>query len=132
MLLQFGIRQVAHYYDYDYVFPAVLGMDSTTSLVVMIVIEIGCSIFIMFGFLTRLMCIPPLVAMIVAEIYLLGNSPNASYLLSWQQLGYLPIMFIGIYFFILLVGPGKISVDYFLSLHFIHTADRSESELEEV
>ena len=42
------------------------------------------------------------------------------------------MMFIGIYFFILLVGPGKISADYFLSLHIIHTDNKSESELEEV
>lgn len=132
MLLQFGIRQVAHFYDMHHIFPAVLGMDSTTSLIMMTVIEIGCSIFIMFGFLTRLMCIPPFLAMLVAEIYLLGNNNEAAYLLTWQQLGYLPMMFMGVYFFLMLVGPGKISVDYFLSLHLIHTADRSESELEEV
>ena len=41
-------------------------------------------------------------------------------------------MFLGIYFFILLVGPGKISVDYFLSLHILHSNNQSESQLEEV
>ena len=41
-------------------------------------------------------------------------------------------LFLGIYFFILLVGPGKISVDYFLSLYLLHSNDESESELEEV
>ena len=54
-------------------------------------------------------------------------------MLNWQSQGFLPIMFLGIYFFILLVGPGKISVDYFLSLHLIHSDDKSEDEeLEEV
>ncbi len=43
------------------------------------------------------------------------------------------MFFLGIYFFILLVGPGKISFDYFLSLHFIHHDDQNEEdELEEV
>ena len=133
MLLQFGIRQLTYFYELNEVFPAMFGLTSEASLIVMITIEIVCSLFIMFGFLTRLMTIPPFLAMIVAEYYLLTDFVSeASYLLSWQQPGYLPIMFLGIYFFLLLVGPGKISVDYFLSLHIIHTENRSEEELEEV
>lgn len=133
MLMQFGIRQIAHYYEMREIFPSVIGMGSEASLVVMICIEMFCSIFIMFGFLTRLMIIPPFVAMILAEYHLLHDYvQDAAYLLDWQQQGYLPIMFLGIYFFLLLVGPGKISVDYFLSLHIIHTENKSEGELEVV
>lgn len=133
MLLQFGVRQLAHFYQINEVFPSVMGMGSEASLIVMICIEIICSIFIMFGFLTRLMILPPFISMIIAEYHLLHNSSvQAAYLLDWQQQGYLPIMFLGIYFFLALVGPGKISVDYFLSLHIIHTENKSEDELEEV
>lgn len=133
MLMQFGIRQIARFYDTRYLFPSVLGMDSEVSLIVMICIEVVCSLFIMFGFLTRLMILPPFVAMIIAEYHLLHDFiGQAPYLLDWQQQGYLPIMFLGIYFFLMLVGPGKISVDYFLSLHIIHTENKSEGELEEV
>lgn len=132
MLMQFGMRQLMHYHEASHMFPSVLGMDSPTTMSVMIVIEILCSFFIMAGFCTRLMVIPPFIAMIFAEHHLLTHADNASYLISWSQSGYLPVMFMGIYFFILLVGPGKISVDYFLSLHFIHSDNQSESELEEV
>lgn len=132
MLMQFGVRQIAHFYEMRDLFPAVLGMSSHASLVVMICIEIICSLFIMCGFLTRIMIIPPFIAMAIAEFYLLESGTQAAYLLDWQQQGYLPIMFLGIYFFLLLVGPGKISVDYFLSLHIIHSDDKSENELEEV
>ncbi len=133
MLMQFGIRQLARFYEICDIFPTVLGMSSEASLVVMICIELICSLFIMFGFLTRLMILPPFVAMILAEYHLLHTSDvEAPYLLDWQQQGYLPIMFLGIYFFLALVGPGKISVDYFLSLHIIHTENKSEAELEEV
>ncbi len=132
MLMQFGVRQLARFFEIREVFPAVLGMGSEASLVMMICIELICSLFIMFGFLTRLMILPPFVAMILAEYHLLHNSVAAPYLLDWQQQGYLPIMFLGIYFFLALVGPGKISVDYFLSLHIIHTENKSEGELEEV
>lgn len=58
MLMQFGVRQIARFYEMRDVFPSVLGMGSETSLIVMICIELICSAFIMFGFLTRLMIIP--------------------------------------------------------------------------
>ena len=42
-------------------------------------------------------------------------------------------MFIGIYFFIILAGPGKISLDYFISLFLIsRRGDREEDLLEEL
>jgi putative oxidoreductase len=79
------------------------------------------------------MVLPPMVAMIFAEHYLLTHIGKASYLLTWADPGYVPMLFLGIYCFILLVGPGKISVDYFLSLHFIHIENHNEEdELEEV
>lgn len=133
MLLQFGIRQIGDFSSLSSSFPALLGMSPEVSLQVMIGIEIVCSLFIMAGFMTRLMIIPPFAAMIMAEHYLLSKvATTAPYLISWEQPGYLPIMFLGIYFFLLLVGPGKISVDYFLSLHLLHSSDHSEEELEEV
>lgn len=133
MLMQFGIRQLNDFSIVSQSFPAVLGMSPSISLSVMIAIEIGCSVFIMAGFLTRLLIIPPFVSMIVAEYYLLTHVVDKMpYQLTWEQPGYIPILFIGIYFFLMLVGPGKISIDYFLSLHLLHSSDHSEDELEEV
>lgn len=133
MMMQFGVRQIDNFAVLKDVFPTVLGMTSHATLIVMICLEIVCSTFIMFGFLTRIMIIPLFVAMILAEYHILHDYVGeAAYLLDWQQLGYVPILFMGIYFFLLLVGPGKISVDYFLSLHIIHTENKSEGELEEV
>lgn len=132
MLAQFGIRQWNYFDETAASFPSVFGMTPDCGLVVMICIEIICSFFIMAGFCTRLMAVPPFIAMIVAESYLLANAGEASYMISWGHPGYVPIMFMGIYFFILLVGPGKISIDYFLSLYFLHSGNKSESELEEV
>lgn len=133
MMMQFGIRQWMTFDAIAQSFPTFLFFDSYSTLVLMIAIEIGCSLFIMLGFVTRLMTLPPFIAMCIAEYYLLHNVVLAlPHTLSWSQQGYVPIMFIGIYFFIMLVGPGKISVDYFLSLHFIHSNNHSESELEEV
>ncbi len=132
MLLQFGIRQIGDAALLESTFPAVLGMGSETSLWVMIWIEIVSSVFIMAGFLTRIMLLPPFIAMTMAAYHLIHVATKAPYLLSWEQPAYLPIMFLGIFFFLMLVGPGKISVDYFLSLHMLHSSDHSEDELEEV
>ena len=132
MLMQFGVRQWMTFHEIVPTFPSVLEMSSQLTLSLMIFIEIFCSFFIMIGFCTRFMAAIPMIAMMFAEHYLLSVSTEAPYMISWDEVGHLPVMFIGIYFFILLVGPGKISCDYFLSLHIIHTDDKSESELEEV
>lgn len=132
MMMQFGIRQLMNYDQTLAAFPDFLGMPAGVLLPIMIIIEIGCSFFIMCGFFTRLMSLFPLLSMVFAEAYLLSSHSVTPYMLTWNQSGYLPVMFIGIYFFIILVGPGKISVDYFLSLYFIHSDNHSESELEEV
>lgn len=135
MLLQFGIRHMVHFEILAPGFPAVLGMTSTASLVVMIIIETVCSLLIMTGFLTRLSTIPPIAAMCVAEYYILHDMvPNLPiYGLDSTDPGYLPIMFIGIYIWMLIAGPGKISLDYFISLYVISLRGKDEEEeLEDV
>lgn len=116
-------------------FPTVLDMSSSTSLVLMIIIELVCSLLIMVGFLTRLSTIPPIVAMCAAEYYILHDMVPylPVYGLDSTDPGYLPIMFIGIYIWMLIAGPGKISLDYFISLYIINRRGKDEEEeLEEV
>lgn len=135
MFMQFGIRHLVNFTQLSADFPTVFGFSSETCLICMIVIELFCSLCIMIGFLTRLMTIPPIVSMIAAEYYILHDLlPQTSiYGLDSTQPGYLPIMFIGIYLFILLAGPGKISLDYFISIFIIGRQGRDEKEeLEEV
>ena len=59
MLIQFGVRQLTYFHEIKSIFPSVLGMDSELSLIVLISIEIICSLFIMMGFMTRLMSVVP-------------------------------------------------------------------------
>ena len=126
LFLQFGIRQIANYDFFAKVFPDVFGMGSETTLVLMITIELLCSVFLIFGFITRLAAIPPLVSMIIAEYYLLADNivdlsafqVTQSAVFTSMQLGYVPIMFVGMFFFIVLAGPGKVSIDYIVSLYF--------------
>lgn len=135
MFLQFGIRHLVNFDILSVNFPTIFGWAPSACLILMIVIELICSLFIMVGFLTRISTIPPILSMIAAEYYILHNLvPQISvYGLDSTQPGYLPIMFIGIYMFIILAGPGKISLDYFISLFIINRQNRNEDEeLEEV
>lgn len=135
MFMQFGIRHLVNFDTLSVNFPTVLGMSSQTALIIMVIIELVCSLLIMVGFLTRLSVIPPIFSMVAAEYYILHDMlPDVTiYGLDSTDPGYLPIMFIGIYLFILLAGPGKISLDYFISLYFIsRDGTKEEEELEEV
>lgn len=134
MMLQFGIRHLVNFTMLRTTFPAVLGMSSEQSLVVMICIELICSLTIMVGFLTRLSLVAPTIAMFVAEGYLLNNLlPQTNiYALSTSQPAYLPLMFIGIFFFLFLSGPGKISLDYFISLYIVGKRGKDDTQTEEL
>lgn len=135
MFMQFGVRHLMNFSTISPEFPTVMGLSPVTCLIIMIVIELVCSLFIMVGFMTRLSTIPPILSMIAAEYYIIHDLvPHISlYGLASTQPGYLPIMFIGIYLFILLAGPGKISLDYFISIFIIGRQGRDEKEeLEEV
>lgn len=135
MFMQFGIRHLMNFSQFSIDFPSMWGMSSATTLTLMIIIELVCSLLIMVGFLTRLSTIPPIASMIAAEYYIVHDMlPNTSiYGIDCTQPGYLPVMFIGIYCFILLAGPGKISLDYFISPFLINRQGRDEKyELEDV
>ena len=134
MFMQFGLQQIA---NYDFMlahFPSVLGMSSEASLITMIVIEMLFSAFLIFGFFTRFAVIPPIISMIMAEYYILANHMPAAMQLTVSsyaivmslQPGYLPLMFIGMFLFILLAGPGRISVDYLLSLYITNKENLNE------
>ncbi|MCM1028500.1 MAG: DoxX family protein [Pseudoflavonifractor sp.] len=133
MFLQFGIRHLVNYHLLSIDFPTVMGWSSPTCLNLMIIIELVCSLMIMIGFLTRLSAIPPILSMVAAEWYILHDLLPASYTYAIDSIqpGYLPIMFIGIFLFIIIAGPGKISVDYFITLYLLgRRGDPAENEEE--
>ena len=134
MFMQFGIKQMTHFNELVNGFPVILGLSPTVCLTSMIIIEILCSFLIMIGLVTRLATIPPLVSMFLAEYYIVTEVvPSLDFSATGLAPGYVPVLFMGIYIYILLAGPGKISLDYILSLQIINATGKSEEEeLEEV
>ena len=122
MFLQLCIRQMLNFDAIVPTFDGFLGMSPETSITVLVIIELLCAVCIMLGFLTRLAVLFPLVLMLIAEnIFMASPASDPNPLFNFQP-GY-PLMFIGIFIYILLAGPGKISLDYIIAAHFTETVD---------
>lgn len=130
MFMQFGIRQWTYFDEISHTMVGVLGMSGEATLVLMIIIELVCSTLIILGLLSRLAVLPPLVTMVVAEGVLLKSMDVAPAMLFSTQPGYVPILFIGIFVYMLLAGPGKVSLDYLISLKLLENDSQAQDELD--
>lgn len=110
MRLVFGILMMTNGYDKLIGFSGMkndfmnfMGMGSTTSLILVVFAEFFCALFLVLGLFTRLSAIPLVICMGVAlfkahNMDILGDGSNAT-------------LYLGAYLTILLLGPGKFSVD---------------------
>ena len=122
MFLQLCIRQMLNFDAIVPTFDGFLGLSPETSITVLVIIELLCAVCIMLGFLTRLAVLFPLVLMLIAEnIFMASPASDTNPLFNFQP-GY-PLMFIGIFIYILLAGPGKISLDYIIAAHFTESVN---------
>ena len=117
MFLQLCIRQMLNFDSLVPAFDGFLGLSPVASMTALVVVELLCAVCIMLGFLTRLAVLFPLGLMLVAEDVIMSSQASVSDQLFNFQPGY-PVMFIGIFIYILLAGPGKISLDYIIAAHF--------------
>jgi putative oxidoreductase len=84
-------------------FPGVMGMSPMISLALAVFAEVLCSVFILFGFATRLASIPLIITMIVAVFYIHASDPFSS-----QELG---LHYLMAYIVLLILGSGRYSLD---------------------
>lgn len=121
MFLQLCIRQMLNFDKILPTFDGFLGMSPEASMTVLVVVELLCAVCIMLGLLTRLAVLFPLVLMLVVEKVFFSPTTTVTDQLFNFAPGY-PVMFIGIFIYILLAGPGKISLDYIIAAHFTESA----------
>lgn len=124
MFLQLCIRQMLNFDQIVPTFNGFMGMSPEASVTALVIVEMLCAVCIMLGLLTRLAVLFPLGMMLVAENVIMSSESSVTDQLYNFQPGY-PVMFIGIFIFMLLSGPGKISLDYIIAAHF------TESPVEE-
>ena len=129
MFLQMGVRQMTHIEEFANAAMGSMGLPSEGSIVAIVVVEIVCAVFIILGLFTRLALIPSIGIMIYAEtVMVAATSVSSAGQMFIFEPGY-PIMFIGIFAYMLLAGPGKISLDYLIAIHTINEKDDEDSEV---
>jgi putative oxidoreductase len=103
LMMAHGYDKLVHFGDLQHKFMNFMGMGSTMSLALLVFAEFFCSLFLIIGLFTRLAAIPLIIATCVmvfkahnGEVF--GDGETAAIYLA----GYLVL---------LLVGPGRVSVD---------------------
>jgi len=79
------------------------GLGVTTSFVLAVFAEFVCSILVILGLVTRLAVIPIMITMATAVVFAHANDPFG--------VKEKPLLFLVVFTFLLLVGPGRYSVD---------------------
>jgi putative oxidoreductase len=103
LMINHGYGKLVHFGDMQGKFMNFLGMGQTVSLALVVFAEFFCSLFLIIGLFTRLSAIPLVIAMGIA----LFKAHNADFFGDGEKAA----LFLGCYLVILILGPGRISVD---------------------
>ncbi len=91
-------------------FPEFLGISPSIAVTLVILAEIGCSTFLLLGFVTRLSALPLFITMVGA----IGLVHINSSFIDME----LPLLYLFCYSTLLFLGPGKLSLDAIFSHQF--------------
>ena len=104
LLMTHGIPKLQRLLSGDEIqFADPYGLGPTTSFVLIIFAEVVCSILVILGAFTRLAAIPIMIGMATAVIFAHANDPFG--------VKEKPLLFLVIFTFLLMIGPGRYSVD---------------------
>jgi len=104
MLLQHGIPKLEKLFWGDPTrFGDPIGLGPVASLGLAVFAEFLCSLFLVFGFMTRLAVVPLIITMIVAVFIVHGGDP-----MSDKEMG---LLYLFAYIALLIGGPGYYSLD---------------------
>jgi putative oxidoreductase len=103
LMLKIGFEKLQHFEKHVPDMINFMGLGQKTSLILVIFAEFFCSAILIIGLFTRFACIPLIITMCVALFQVhhsdfFGDGQTAS-------------LFLAGYIVVLLVGPGKVSVD---------------------
>lgn len=103
IILMHGYNKLVHFADKKNTFMNFLGIGSTLSLSLVVFAEFFCALFVILGLFTRFTVLPLVIAMSVA----LFKAHNADIFATGEKAA----LFLTGFVAILLLGPGKASVD---------------------
>lgn len=103
LMLNHGYEKLIKFAEMKNSFMNFMGLGSTTSLILVIFAEFFCSILIIIGLFTRLATIPLIITMSVV-LFMVTHG-------NFFDKGETPSLFLLAYIVLLIVGPGRASVD---------------------
>ena len=109
-----GLVKMTTFSDLSNEFPNPFGLGSSLSLSLVIFAEAFCTLFVLFGFLTRLATMPIIFAMLVAYLFAHGG-----YVIDG---GELPLLYAIIFILLCITGAGKYSIDHKIHKKLKHVA----------
>ena len=105
MFLTHGMQKWLSYGEMSSNFPDPLHVGSAGSLILVIIAEVVCSFFFIFGLLYRIVLLPMIFAMGMAFFVIHDGSLDG---------GELSLVYMLVFVFLYLTGPGKFSLDAWL------------------
>lgn len=103
LMMKHGYEKLVHFSELKTEFMNFMGLGRTVSLLLTVFAEFFCALFIVIGLFTRLASVPLIICMAVA----LFKAHNSDFLGDGQM----ATLYLGVFLTLLLVGPGKASVD---------------------
>jgi putative oxidoreductase len=107
IMLKHGYGKLSNFDETAAHMVTIFGLSAKVCTVLVIFSEFFCSILLILGLFTRLACIPLIITMLVAVI----KAHHSDFI----DAGETATLYLACYTAILLVGPGKISVDGMIS-----------------
>jgi len=103
LIMKIGYEKLIHFGDMKDNFMNFMGIGKTVSLTLVVFAEFFCGLFIVLGLFTRMAAVPLLITMLVALV----KSHNLDVFGDGQK----ATLFLAGFLVILILGPGKVSVD---------------------
>ncbi|MDR0393706.1 MAG: DoxX family protein [Tannerella sp.] len=110
LMITQGITKLCHCEQQAILFSSPLNWDSRLSLIMIIPVEIGCSIFLILGLFTRIAAIPLLLSVMVAVFV-----THSADIFAKKELA---VIYAGIYILFMFTGGGELSFDNILHKKF--------------
>lgn len=103
MMIHYGYQKLTHFNEMVKMSTPMFGMSPTTVMALLVFAEFFCAMFIILGLFTRLAAIPLVISFSVA----LFKAHHADVFGDGEKAA----LYLGAFLIILLLGPGKASVD---------------------
>ena len=103
LMMTHGWSKFSKILNGDFTFANPIGIGEAPSLILVAIAEFLCPILVIIGFKTRWAAIPTAITMLVAALIVHASDP-----FGHKEL---PLLFLSVFTAIILLGPGKYSID---------------------